>query len=149
MNLTFSHFYNLTSTNQRYQFALKQLYERFDADHCFVGKFIDNDKRVKTVMYLADGKEVDNIIYDLEGTPCFDAKASNDVCCVTSGLQQLYEEDEILRVLSIEGYLGLTLRALDHTPIGIMVCLFNKEKQVSLEEKLWFQELGHLNLNGA
>ncbi|MEQ2353815.1 putative bifunctional diguanylate cyclase/phosphodiesterase [Pseudoalteromonas piscicida] len=144
MNLTFSHFYNLTSTNQRYQFALKQLYERFDADHCFVGKFIDNDKRVKTVMYLANGKEVDNIIYDLEGTPCFDAKASNDVCCVTSGLQQLYEEDEILRVLSIEGYLGLTLRALDHTPIGIMVCLFNKEKQVSLEEKLWFQELGHL-----
>ncbi|MEJ6476766.1 bifunctional diguanylate cyclase/phosphodiesterase [Pseudoalteromonas piscicida] len=144
MNLTFSQFYNLTSTAERYQFALKQLYQRFDADHCFVGKFIDNDKRVKTVMYMADGKEVDNIIYDLEGTPCFDAKGSNDVCNVTFGLQQLYAEDEILRVLSIEGYLGVTLRALDHKPIGIMVCMFNKEKHISEEEKEWFQELGHL-----
>ncbi|RXF01867.1 EAL domain-containing protein [Pseudoalteromonas sp. PS5] len=144
MNLTFSQFYNLTSTSQRYQFALNQLHQLFDADHCFVGKFIDDDTRVKTLMYLQKGEEVDNIIYDLEGTPCSDAKASSDVCNVTCGLQQLYEQDDILRVLCIEGYLGVTLRALDHKPIGILVCMFNKEKVITTEQKEWFQELGHL-----
>ncbi|WP_440056453.1 putative bifunctional diguanylate cyclase/phosphodiesterase (plasmid) [Pseudoalteromonas sp. T1lg65] len=144
MTLSFSQFFNLTSTQERYKFALTNIYEQLEPSHCFIGKFIDDDSKVKTLMYLHEGKLVDNITYSLAGSPCFDAKNSESVCCVNTGLQTLYNEDELLSLLGISSYLAVTLRALDHSPIGILVCMFDHEKSVSTESKLWFKELSHL-----
>ena len=144
MSLSFNQFYNLTSSKQRYQFALQTLYDRFQASHCFVGQFVDDDRQVNTVMYYRDGKVEDNITYDLQGTPCMDAKQNQGVCAIFDCLQQRYHQDELLNVLNIEGYLAVTLRALDHTPIGILVCLFDEHTAISNEDKAFFQELGHL-----
>ncbi|KAF7764177.1 hypothetical protein PCIT_b0101 [Pseudoalteromonas citrea] len=144
MNLSFSQFYNLGSSFARYQLALNMLYQRLGAEHCLIGKFVDGDTKVETTLYMVEGNCVDNIIYDLEGTPCKDAKGSESICAIDDNLQQLYETDDILKVLSIDSYLGITLRALDHTPIGVMVCMFKQPKDISQAEQMWFKELSHL-----
>ncbi|ALU45622.1 putative bifunctional diguanylate cyclase/phosphodiesterase [Pseudoalteromonas rubra] len=144
MTFSFSTFYNLCSSEARYELALDLIYEKFKPAHCLIGKFIDADTRVKTVAYSVDGNRSNDIIYDLEGTPCNDAKTSQGVCSISCNLQQMYAEDEILKIFNIDGYLGVTLRALDHKPIGIMVCLFDEKVTVSDEDKHWFRELSLL-----
>ncbi|MBQ4812454.1 diguanylate cyclase [Pseudoalteromonas luteoviolacea] len=144
MKLSFSTFYNLPSSEARYELALNLIYEKFQPAHCLIGKFIDSDTRVKTVAYAVDGVKSNYIIYDLEGTPCKDAKDSQSVCSISCNLQQMYAEDEILKIFDIDGYLGVTLRALDHTPIGIMVCLFDEQIEISSDDKHWFRELSLL-----
>ncbi|WP_247671061.1 GGDEF domain-containing phosphodiesterase [Pseudoalteromonas sp. MMG005] len=144
VNVSFSQFYNLASSGARYELALSMLYQRFGAAHCFIGKFVSSDTQVKTVFYTIDGCQAENIVYDLEGTPCKDAKGSDSICAINCNLQSLYRHDDILKVLNIDSYLGITLRALDHTPIGIMVCMFNSPTQVSHAEQAWFKELSHI-----
>ncbi|MBQ4838518.1 MULTISPECIES: putative bifunctional diguanylate cyclase/phosphodiesterase [Pseudoalteromonas] len=144
MTLSFSTFYNLPSSEARYELALNLIYEKFQPAHCLIGKFIDSDTRVKTVAYSVNGEKSNYIIYDLEGTPCKDAKDSQSVCSISCNLQQMYAEDEILKIFDIDGYLGVTLRALDHTPIGIMVCLFDEKIEISSDDKHWFRELSLL-----
>ncbi|AOT08286.1 putative bifunctional diguanylate cyclase/phosphodiesterase [Pseudoalteromonas luteoviolacea] len=144
MTLSFSTFYNLPSSEARYELALNLIYDKFRPAHCLIGKFIDSDTRVKTVAYSVNGEKSNYIIYDLEGTPCKDAKDSQSVCSISCNLQQMYAEDEILKIFDIDGYLGVTLRALDHKPIGIMVCLFDEKIEISSDEKHWFRELSLL-----
>lgn len=144
MLLSFSHFYNLQSSEARYQYAVDILYERFRPKVCIVGKFVDHDTRVKTVVHTLDGQPAENIVYDLAGTPCADAKVSHSICLIDSCIQQAYQDDEVLRVLNVEGYLGITLRALDHRPIGIMVCLFEGTPILDQEQLDWFKELSYL-----
>ncbi|WP_235423431.1 GGDEF domain-containing protein [Pseudoalteromonas luteoviolacea] len=144
MTLSFSTFYNLPSSEARYELALNLIYEKFQPAHCLIGKFIDSDTRVKTVAYSVNGEKSNYIIYDLEGTPCKDAKDSQSVCSISCNLQQMYAEDEILKIFDIDGYLGVTLRALDHKPIGIMVCLFDEKIEISSDDKHWFRELSLL-----
>ncbi|MBQ4878980.1 EAL domain-containing protein [Pseudoalteromonas luteoviolacea] len=144
MTLSFSTFYNLPSSEARYELALNLIYEKFKPAHCLIGKFIDSDTRVKTVAYSVNGEKSNYIIYDLEGTPCKDAKDSQTVCSISCNLQQMYAEDEILKIFDIDGYLGVTLRALNHKPIGIMVCLFDEKIEISNDDKHWFRELSLL-----
>ncbi|MFC3031588.1 putative bifunctional diguanylate cyclase/phosphodiesterase [Pseudoalteromonas fenneropenaei] len=144
MTLSFSHFYNLPSSSARYEFAVEMMYKRFGAKVCMIGKFVENGEKVKTVVHSEHGELIDNIVYELRGTPCRDAKDSHSICLIDSCIQQRYSDDEALRVLNVDGYLGVTLRALDHKPIGIMVCLFEICPVISEDDKIWFQELSHL-----
>ncbi|MBD1582619.1 putative bifunctional diguanylate cyclase/phosphodiesterase [Pseudoalteromonas sp. S16_S37] len=142
MDLSVSRFYSLQSSELRYQYTLNTLYQRLKANHCIIGKFINDAKQVKTLQYLQDNQIKENFVYDLVHTPCFDAKELDCVCAYESGLQALYPQDELLKSLDIHGYLGVTLRAPDHKPIGILVCMFKEPMTLSEADKLWFSEIG-------
>ncbi|CAM4243035.1 bifunctional diguanylate cyclase/phosphodiesterase [Pseudoalteromonas byunsanensis] len=144
MHLSISQFYSLQSSVQRYQFVLDTLNHHFSSNHCFIGKFIDEGKRVKTLHYLQHGECVDNFVYELDHTPCKDATCTQEVCTFEFDLQQRYPQDALLQTLNINSYIGLTLRAPNHQPIGILVCMFNHPKVFSEQEKMWFSELGHI-----
>ncbi len=87
MRLSISQFYSLQSSAQRYQFVLDTLSHHFSCDHCFIGEFIDEGKRVKTLHYLQNGRCVDNFVYDLHDTPCKDATCTREVCTFEYDLQ--------------------------------------------------------------
>ncbi|OHU84373.1 MULTISPECIES: putative bifunctional diguanylate cyclase/phosphodiesterase [Pseudoalteromonas] len=144
MNLSISQFYSLQSSAQRYQFVLDMLNHHLNSTHCFIGKFINGGTQVKTLRYLHNGKRVDNFVYDLSDTPCKDAKCSQEVCTFEYDLQQRYPKDTLLQTLNINSYIGLTLRAPDHQPVGILVCMFEHPQAFSEQEKAYFSELGHI-----
>ncbi|BBN83673.1 hypothetical protein PA25_36580 [Pseudoalteromonas sp. A25] len=142
MDLSVSRFYNLQSSEQRYQYTLSTLYKRLHANHCIMGKFINEGSQVKTLHYLHDGQVAKNFVYDLADTPCCDAKELDCVCAFEQNLQTLYPQDELLQLFNINGYLGVTLRAPDHKPIGILVCMFENPAVLHEQDKLWFAEIG-------
>ncbi|NOU52286.1 EAL domain-containing protein [Pseudoalteromonas sp. JBTF-M23] len=142
MDLSVSRFYSLQSSEERYQYTLKTLYHRLKASHCIIGKFINDAKQVKTLQYLHEDQIKSNFVYDLIHTPCFDAKELDSVCAYESNLQVLYPQDDFLRSFDINAYLGVTLRAPDHKPVGILVCMFNEPMILSEQDKLWFSEIG-------
>lgn len=139
--LSFYEFYRQPNSQARYQLALQMLYEQLSPAHCLIGRFVNGSTQVETVCYNIDGIPKDNISYELDGTPCNDAMESTSVCTLSAGLQEKYFKDDFLFEYDIKGYMGVTLRSLDGTPIGIMVCLFKEEQIIPEPEKAWFREL--------
>lgn len=99
------------------------------ADYSFIGVFKDEGReKVKTLAVCADGKIIENIEYDLKGTPCSCLLQNDeeDPCFHRSGIQELFPEDELLQKMGIEAYFGKRLYYLSGEMFGIMVLLFRK-----------------------
>lgn len=97
-----------------------------EADITFIGEFIQSEKQiVKTLALCIDGKIVDNIQYNLTGTPCENVILKDkSVCTYPAGVAELFPDDLALTQLNIEGYIGIPLLDFHQQPIGIMVALY-------------------------
>ncbi|WP_241651944.1 PAS domain S-box protein [Pseudoalteromonas phenolica] len=144
MTLSFSHFYSLENSQARYEQAIQMIFDELAPNHCLIGQFINGRTQVQTVCYAKDGVLQPNTTYDLAGTPCNDAQESSGVCMLNQCLQETYVDDELLRVLNINSYAGVTLRALDHTPIGIMVCMYEDERLLTDSQQSFLKELSYI-----
>ncbi|REL25621.1 bifunctional diguanylate cyclase/phosphodiesterase [Thalassotalea euphylliae] len=136
-------FFGIQSSQGRYRHALQSIQEKFNPSHCFIGKFVDNDK-VRTVLHLADGKETNNFIYELTGTPCAEAKKSLGTCCYRGDVQTKFPSDAALKEWQIESYIAVTIRSFNDKPVGILVCLFDQAMDITASEQAWFREVGYL-----
>lgn len=99
------------------------------ADYSFIGIFKDESKEsVQTLVACADGKIIENIEYDLKGTPCSCVLQNDeeDPCFHKSGIQELFPNDKLLQKMDIEGYIGKRLYYSSGETLGIMVLLFRK-----------------------
>ena len=79
----------------------------------------ERDRTARTLGYCGNGEVLPNINYGLVGTPCH-AVFDGDVCIYPSDLQQQFPDDEYLRQLGIECYIGVPLRSGDGRTIGIL-----------------------------
>ena len=84
--------------------------------HAFVARFIP-PQHIRTLAYWSDGALVDNIEYELPGTPCAEV-IGGDLCFYPRGLEDRYPETE----RGIQSYLGLPLlshggRVLGHVAV--------------------------------
>ncbi len=140
----FKPFFQLKSSEQRYQYALLRIFQQYRPSHCFVAKFIDHGQKVKVLCHLHDGHIADNFIYDLNSTPCEQAKISTQLYCIAQGAQAQYPDDPALRNWQIEGYLATTLMLHDAHPIGILVCMFDQPIDQSKHNFNRFNELGYV-----
>jgi len=78
--------------------------------------------RVSIVAVTACGAILDNFDRDLAGTPCENAVKGN-VAFYPSGVSEIFPEDQLLRNLSIEGYLGVPLRSSSGHPLGLIAVM--------------------------
>lgn len=144
MTLSFSHFYSLENSQARYEQAIQMMFEKLEPVHCLIGQFVNGRTQVQTICYAKDGVLQPNITYDLAGTPCNDAQDSLGVCMLNQQLQEKYVQDELLCQMNINSYAGVTLRALDHTPIGIMVCMYEDERLLTDSQQSFLKELSYI-----
>ena len=84
--------------------------------HAFISEFIP-PQRIRTIAFWSGGKIVDNIEYDLPGTPCEEVIGGN-VCHLPSGVQEKYPVEA-----GIESYLGVPLIAQDGMVFGHLCVL--------------------------
>ncbi|REL34392.1 bifunctional diguanylate cyclase/phosphodiesterase [Thalassotalea euphylliae] len=136
-------FFGIQSSQGRYRHALHSIQEKLQPSHCFIGKFVDDDQ-VRTVLHLADGKEAENFVYQLAGTPCAKAKESLGTCKFSSGVQEIFPYDDALKDWQIESYIAVTIRSFNDKPVGILVCLFDCPTDVAPSDCAWFREVGYL-----
>lgn len=94
-----------------------------EADISFIGEVIrEAPHRIRTVAMYRDGEIVDNVEYDLPGTPCENVFAKS-FCAYPSGVQHLFPLDPLLGAMGIEGYAGMPLHDSAGNTLGIIAVL--------------------------
>jgi formate hydrogenlyase transcriptional activator len=109
---------------------VRRVAEALGVHHAFVGELLPN-ARIRTLAFCSNGQIVDNLEYDLPGTPCQEV-ISGGICHVPSGVQQKYAPNEP----GIEGYLGVALKSQAGKVLGHL-CGFDEEPMPS-EPRLLF-----------
>jgi PAS domain S-box-containing protein len=78
------------------------------AAYAFVAEFSGSPRRVRTLAVWGDGRFLDNMEYDLDGTPCEDVLRGR-LCHHPQGVQQKFPADHVLTEMGVESYLGVPL----------------------------------------
>lgn len=109
-----------------FRHLVEHLAKIFEADYAFIGVPSAGDNpKVDTLAVYAHGEVVDNISYELAGTPCENVIA-NETCAYPSDVQECFPKDDLLVKLDAEGYIGTSLVDGKGDVIGILVVLDSK-----------------------
>jgi formate hydrogenlyase transcriptional activator len=90
--------------------------------YCFIAEFTAVTTRVRTLAFWGRGHFLDNVEFDLAGTPCEEV-VRGALCHHPHGVQQKFPEDRGLVELGVESYLGVPLRAVDGRVLGHLAVL--------------------------
>ena len=108
-----------------------RLADTLQADFTFVSEFTEGNN-IQTLALVAHGELVENITYSLTNTPC-ELVFGESICSFDRGVTEKFPEDQLLKDMQIEGYVGAPLFDSDKNPTGILVALYQKPLQ---EEQL-------------
>lgn len=93
------------------------------ADFIFIGRLDATGDQVQTVAACHRDQEIDNIIYELEGTPC--EETISRACCVyPCDVYRKFPEDEMLVEQKAEGYIGVALFDSKGNSVGLIAALY-------------------------
>ncbi|MCG8582316.1 MAG: ATP-binding protein [Bacteroidales bacterium] len=107
-----------------------------EADYIIIGRYSVEDNSVCSIAFTDGKKNLPNINYSLENTPCDDVIGKN-TCKITSGAWEKFPQDSFLVEQKIEGYIGIPLFNSGYQPNGILIALYKKEiKQPEVIESL-------------
>ena len=90
----------------------------------FIGE-VQADNSVKTISVAHQNTIVDNIVYDLKGTPCENV-IEHSVCVYPGKVQELFPDDHLLVEMGINAYAGAPILDQKGNVIGLIVSLYNK-----------------------
>lgn len=94
-------------------------------DYFMISRLNPYSNLMRTLVFVVDGKIVDNVIYSLDGTPC--AHAANDGACVyPEDVAKLFPHDRFLHEHAIVGYAGAPLRTASGETLGVSLALTRK-----------------------
>jgi diguanylate cyclase (GGDEF)-like protein/PAS domain S-box-containing protein len=96
------------------------LAQTMDGACAFVGALAEDDvRKVRTLAVYANGAFADNFEYRLSGTPC-DNVVGSTICVFPRDVQQLFPEDDLLRGVGAQSYIGAPLFDSKGCAIGIV-----------------------------
>lgn len=101
---------------QFFQSLVRHLAAAIDVGYAFVAEFAGPD-RARTLAYWKQGRVVDNVEWDLRGTPCEDV-VRGSLCHHPAGVSRKFPDDRPMVEMGIESYLGVPLRDLDGRTLG-------------------------------
>ena len=113
---------------------VRHLAQALGVNHAFVSEFVP-PQRIRTLAFWSNGQIIDNIEYDLPGTPCEEV-INGGLCHIPHGVQLKYPETE----KGIEGYLGVPLKASDGSVLGHL-CVFDEKPLPPEPRKLYTFEI--------
>jgi formate hydrogenlyase transcriptional activator len=90
-----------------FQSLVRHLAEAIGVRYAFVAEFVGTT-RVRSISYWFRDRIVDNVEWDLAGTPC-EAVVRGNLCHYPTGVQVKFPEDKPLVDWGIESYLGVPL----------------------------------------
>ncbi|WP_276497125.1 hypothetical protein [Pontibacter litorisediminis] len=91
-----------------------------------IGRLSDDLQHIHTLVFMEDGKAMENYTYSLKGTPC-DQTLLQRFCYYPFGVAPCFPEDKDLEDLQIESYLGSMLLSEDNEPIGLVALMDTKQ----------------------
>ncbi len=103
---------------------LQNLVEVFEFDYALIGLLNPGEggEVIHTIALYAHGKIVDNITYDLAGTPCENV-LDKGLCVYPDNVQRLFPQDRLLAEMGSASYAGTPLKDSAGNALGIMAVL--------------------------
>ncbi|MCU4156383.1 hypothetical protein J1N10_10360 [Carboxylicivirga sp. A043] len=121
---------------QYFEAEALQLCNLIEADYVIIGRYSAADNTVESIAFSDGKKNLPNISYSIENTPC-DNVIGKNTCRITSGAWEKFPQGSFLSEQKIEGYIGIPLFNSGYQPNGIFIALFrNKIKEVEVIESL-------------
>jgi PAS domain S-box-containing protein len=100
-----------------------QLARMLDMGYAFVGELSeDREDAVQTIAVWAGGGMGENFRYELAQTPC-EKVVGKVLCCYPQGVQEQFPEDEMLRDMAVECYVGVPLFDSKGDALGLIAVL--------------------------
>ena len=99
----------------------QSLADAINADITFIATL--RDQQAVTVAAIIDGQSSKNFSYAVKDTPC-EQVSTGRVCCYDSNVQQLFPNDDLLKEMGVNSYIGVPLHDGEGGVIGILVSLF-------------------------
>jgi PAS domain S-box-containing protein len=106
-----------TTGTEFFRQLTRHLCEAIDVHFAMVTEFSEVRTRIRALAFCARGEFVDNVEYDLAGTPCEDV-VRGSLCHHPNGVQQLFPTDLALVEMKIDSYLGVPLQSSNGEVIG-------------------------------
>jgi two-component system, cell cycle sensor histidine kinase and response regulator CckA len=100
-----------------------QLSKSLGAEQAIIGELSRDKRMIRTLANCVNGTIVQNITYDLDGSPCGDVMRKG-VCSYTSGVAELFPQDTRLWNMKMQAYTGVPLRNSQKQVVGIMAAFF-------------------------
>jgi two-component system cell cycle sensor histidine kinase/response regulator CckA len=108
------------------EWIVEQLHRLTGIPYIFVGEMSGEDwDHVQTLELLTPEGRGENIEYDLRGTPCANVMGKT-ACIYPTSVADLFPNDELLRQMGVESYMGLPLFDPGGRPLGILALLDQK-----------------------
>ena len=107
-----------TATGTEFFCALvRELAQALNVRYAFVSELLETGARVRTLAFWFDGKLIDNIEFDLDGTPC-EVVMRGETVYYTRKVYEMFPRHPELRELGIESYFGVPLVAESGQEMG-------------------------------
>ena len=119
-----------------FQSLVRNLSLAIGTAYSFVAEFAGVETRVRTLAFWGKGRLLDNVEFDLAGTPCEDVVRVG-LCHHPSGVQRKFPRDLALQEMGIESYLGVPLqdgsgRVLGHLAVLDTATMTEEPRRLSI-----------------
>ncbi|MFW5427098.1 MAG: EAL domain-containing protein, partial [Methylophagaceae bacterium] len=101
---------------------VRQLALSHNVRYAFIATINTEQTKATTITLWADGQFIDNISYDLAGTPCeiVVGKDGTEIEFYTDHIQQLFPDDHMLVDMEARSYVGANLIDTDDNVLGLI-----------------------------
>ena len=107
----------------------KYIYNVTGVKYITISKSLPHDPSLlQTLIYLENGKILENLTYSIIGTPCENV-LNNMICYYPTGIQEEFPEDVFLQHINVHSYLGIALKDADQNTIGSIALLHDQTIQ--------------------
>ncbi|GJL91713.1 PAS domain-containing protein [Hyphococcus sp.] len=93
------------------------------ADFVIISRLNPYSNIMRSLRFVVDGAEAENIAYSLDGTPCARAVDGTDCCVYPENVADLFPHDKFLIDYGITGYAGAALRNSRGETLGVVLAL--------------------------
>lgn len=108
---------------------LKDLNGFINADLLFLAALDHEAHTAKSLLINSLDGTVENFSYALNGTPC-ESVSRGTVCSVDENVTDMFPDDELLKDMGVQAYLGIPLSSDERYPLAILVALFKRPTQL-------------------
>ena len=103
----------------------KLLSKNLDVKSVLIGEINSENNTIQTLGFACHGREMNNITYSLEDTPCYEV-LDVGVCVYEAKVQEVFPKDEDLKVMEAESYIGCPLFNEKGLGIGLISIIHDK-----------------------
>ncbi|MDG0816536.1 sensor histidine kinase [Bdellovibrio svalbardensis] len=107
---------------------VQHIAQELNVKYVMVGHAIEPERtKIQTDFMWAEDHFTDNVIYELNGTPCVNVICGTRASCYVKDVAKIFPKDQMLTDLKIESYIGAPFLHTDGSLIGLLVIMDDRE----------------------